>query len=485
MSKITGKVNYKEVLKGDTGYTFEPHVTVDGILYWTNNGNLENPLPVNIKGKDGDILQREEINKLNYKVNISPTDFGATGKDPVIDTIAFKECFDYANNNKVNVIIRGSYKINESITINGTYTVYGDNAEIICNSEMDNFIIIDKNIENLNLMKNEIDCGLNSIKLDGNGKCNNTLFLKQGKSIKIHNLMTTGGKNSSCYLGSSEGQLWELDFYNCTFNANTPNGHGNYALYMNTNISDSYFTNIYCINGKINWGYIKASSSYFKNIHGYSYPIDKACETGFYVYGSGTFINGIICDTPSRIGVTVEGQGTFISDITVGKYTNLNDELIACFIKGNHVSINNLESGVDINNETNRITAIKLDTENVKTITDFRAKNIIPLKNCNKDIVVTGKIPYRFEYDKYVNCNESIKDNNFIHYNVTFYIGETEKTVNFRNEFSTSLYEVLLFTNEGNILNEYTITKTTKNIILKLSKAMEKNLILTIKIKFN
>lgn len=53
MSKITGKVNYKEVLKGDTGYTFEPHVTVDGILYWTNNGNLENPLPVNLHGKQG------------------------------------------------------------------------------------------------------------------------------------------------------------------------------------------------------------------------------------------------------------------------------------------------------------------------------------------------------------------------------------------------------------------------------------------------
>lgn len=69
MSKITGKVNYKEVLKGDTGYTFEPHVTVDGILYWSNNGNLENPLPVNIKGKNGDMVQEEEINSLNNEIN--------------------------------------------------------------------------------------------------------------------------------------------------------------------------------------------------------------------------------------------------------------------------------------------------------------------------------------------------------------------------------------------------------------------------------
>lgn len=65
MSKITGKVNYKEVLKGDTGYTFEPHVTVDGILYWTNNGNLKNPLPVNIRGKQGEQGEKGETGDLN------------------------------------------------------------------------------------------------------------------------------------------------------------------------------------------------------------------------------------------------------------------------------------------------------------------------------------------------------------------------------------------------------------------------------------
>ena len=71
MSKITGKVNYKEVLKGDIGYTFEPHVTVDGILYWTNNGNLENPLPVNIRGKQGEIgrLTEEQEQKIDRVIN--------------------------------------------------------------------------------------------------------------------------------------------------------------------------------------------------------------------------------------------------------------------------------------------------------------------------------------------------------------------------------------------------------------------------------
>lgn len=49
------RLNYKEVLKGDVGATYEPHVTADGILYWTNNGNLENPLPVNIHGEKGEV----------------------------------------------------------------------------------------------------------------------------------------------------------------------------------------------------------------------------------------------------------------------------------------------------------------------------------------------------------------------------------------------------------------------------------------------
>ncbi len=35
------------------GVVFVPAVSEDGVLSWTNNGNLPNPEPVNIKGKDG------------------------------------------------------------------------------------------------------------------------------------------------------------------------------------------------------------------------------------------------------------------------------------------------------------------------------------------------------------------------------------------------------------------------------------------------
>ena len=35
------------------GATFYPFVSADGVLYWTNDRDLENPEPVNIRGKDG------------------------------------------------------------------------------------------------------------------------------------------------------------------------------------------------------------------------------------------------------------------------------------------------------------------------------------------------------------------------------------------------------------------------------------------------
>lgn len=47
------RLNYKEVLKGDVGATYEPHLTDESVLYWTNNGGLENPTPKNIRGKTG------------------------------------------------------------------------------------------------------------------------------------------------------------------------------------------------------------------------------------------------------------------------------------------------------------------------------------------------------------------------------------------------------------------------------------------------
>lgn len=57
---VKGKVNYKEVLRGDQGFHFTPHITDDGVLHWTNNGNLKNPPPFKVKGS---------IENLNFKID--------------------------------------------------------------------------------------------------------------------------------------------------------------------------------------------------------------------------------------------------------------------------------------------------------------------------------------------------------------------------------------------------------------------------------
>ena len=39
---------------GADGVTFKPWITSDGLLKWTNDGGLVNPLPTNIKGPKGE-----------------------------------------------------------------------------------------------------------------------------------------------------------------------------------------------------------------------------------------------------------------------------------------------------------------------------------------------------------------------------------------------------------------------------------------------
>ena len=51
ISAITGLT---EALARSTGVTFTPHISLDGVISWTNDGGLDNPSPVSIKGAKGD-----------------------------------------------------------------------------------------------------------------------------------------------------------------------------------------------------------------------------------------------------------------------------------------------------------------------------------------------------------------------------------------------------------------------------------------------
>lgn len=51
ISAITGLT---EALARSTGVTFTPHISLDGVISWTNDGGLDNPAPVSVKGAKGD-----------------------------------------------------------------------------------------------------------------------------------------------------------------------------------------------------------------------------------------------------------------------------------------------------------------------------------------------------------------------------------------------------------------------------------------------
>lgn len=56
-NSLSGNVGAKTINiggKGDDGATFTPSVSADGIISWTNDKDLPNPEPVNIKGVKGD-----------------------------------------------------------------------------------------------------------------------------------------------------------------------------------------------------------------------------------------------------------------------------------------------------------------------------------------------------------------------------------------------------------------------------------------------
>lgn len=84
---------FKEVIpfgKGSDGATFIPDVSEEGILSWTNNGNLPNPEPVSIVGKDGYTPKKgvdyfTDGDKEEMIARITPEKIGAAPAKAIID----------------------------------------------------------------------------------------------------------------------------------------------------------------------------------------------------------------------------------------------------------------------------------------------------------------------------------------------------------------------------------------------------------------
>lgn len=79
--KMSGNVGAKTINigdKGDDGATFIPSVSDSGIISWTNDKDLPNPEPVNIKGKDG----KDGVDGYTPKKNVDYFD-GKDGADGI------------------------------------------------------------------------------------------------------------------------------------------------------------------------------------------------------------------------------------------------------------------------------------------------------------------------------------------------------------------------------------------------------------------
>ena len=95
LPKMSGNVGAKTINiggKGDDGATFTPSVSADGIISWTNDKDLPNPEPVNIKGEKGDKGDRGEQGiqgEKGEKGEPGTTDFNALENKPTTENWTF------------------------------------------------------------------------------------------------------------------------------------------------------------------------------------------------------------------------------------------------------------------------------------------------------------------------------------------------------------------------------------------------------------
>lgn len=428
--------------------------------------------------KDFDSKITEIEKRINY---ITPELFGAIGDGENDDTQALLDCFNYANENFINVKLQNKiYQSTKMIKTNGCYDIEGRNSIIKAIGEMDILFIVDKTLDDLNNIKNKGISFIDGINFEGGEFVNTTFYIKQGSRIKVRDITTLGGKIQSCLLGNNEGlNLWELDMAHCRCDASYGSGkQGKYALKMEGSMSDNSLNDILCINGSENWAYIKTASSFITKIHGYSYPEDMACDVGFYVYGSGTYLSKVVCDTPRKIGMVLDGNASTVRDISIGKYVEKVEEVTGVKVISNF----NVIDGVFTNGDN--VNMITLDTEKYPSITDFKCYNLITQTGCKRDIHVTGKLPHRLEFDKKVSSvTDLFIDNQFLFHNQTFYVGSPNKDITFKIPLSSALYTVNLYEITGKSIPKYKIYNATNTgFSISILGEYTENLIVKIKV---
>ena len=343
MSKITGKVNYKEVLKGDVGYTFTPHVTTDSILYWTNNGNLPNPTPVNIKGKDGDMVQEEEIRKIKDKLidYINVESLGITTNTEDCSILVNK--FMNNNSNKTLYFPNKTFKFLNQIELKNGNNIVSHGKLIYKGTK--SFILIQERL--IKLEFNYIES--NDIAIEVIGKKVLDYITIKGNIIK--------SLNTGVYLKSYQGgglqyiniDIMAINLLPTTLNSKSyhlDTSNGGYIgenRIFNTKLSGHY--GLYLDGGENNG--ITSLKTFNVTIEGRN---DYGVLNGIYMYNTSwcTFIN-LRGQEPTINGkqIIIKGNSygnTFLTDILYLKYLECNEI--------SNIVVDNIFIGVLYNNDT-------------------------------------------------------------------------------------------------------------------------------------
>lgn len=390
---------------------------------------------------------------------VSVKDYGAKGDGVTDDTLAVKEAIAFCNSTFSTLVFpKGTYLISEPILITGGYAIIGNQSKVKYNSTtlIEDFVTVSIALTQYSQIGYGKITHIDNIEFDSNGYANQCLRVYEGKLITLTRVYTVNPLKKSCYIGNTSGkQTWELTIENCVFSANNPTGYAEYALYASGAISDSYLNNIYAINGTINWAYLDMSASAISNIHGYSYPENLACDVGFNVYIANTTLTNIICDTPKYTGLLLRGVGGIVRNVSGGKFQSTdreNKQMV--MLQANDMIIDGVAGG--------DVIGVVVDTATNVSIVDAKIRNL--RGTYYKDIVVTGKIPYRFEYDNKTNIlsgGASLKNNQFLFLNQYMYAGTAPLNITFKYPLSSATYTVDIYEVTGKHIPSHVVKNVT------------------------
>lgn len=147
---ITGVEFKPEIIPGIKGTTFIPDVSSEGIISWTNDGNLPNPDPVNIMGPEGSkgepgvgIVSVEKINSRYTDENVRVDTYRITFTDGHVTDFEIVNGMASTNYNSLtnkpsinNITLEGNSNL-EDLNIQSKLTSEnaGDGISIVTNQQ--------------------------------------------------------------------------------------------------------------------------------------------------------------------------------------------------------------------------------------------------------------------------------------------------------------------------------------------------------------